>query len=82
MKVVEPLFRFEGFEYRYLLSFLGNWALQMMNSIYHDPQVKDRFFELQRFIPMAFELAFFQGKFYIQRRAHPRHYQDFFTFAP
>lgn len=53
----------------------------MMNSIFHDGEVSDKFFELQRFIPMNFELAFFQGKFYIQRRAPPRHFRDFYTFA-
>ena len=62
--------------------FLAKWALQMMDSLFHDDSVKDRFFELQRFIPMNFELSFSQGKIYVQRRAHPRHYQDFYTFAP
>ena len=53
----------------------------MMEYLFHADDVKDRFFELQRFIPMNFELAFFQGKMYIQRRAPPRHFRDFYTFS-
>ena len=48
----------------------------MVNAIYHSDDVIDRHFELQRFLPMQFELSFFQGQLHLQRRAHPRHYGE------
>ena len=59
--------------------FLVHWALNTLSSVVSGGGAEDPNFEMQRFLPTGFELANYQGEYYVQKRGTKL--RDYFALA-